>query len=114
MNYVPMNIAVCPDCGGALVFEVDDWDHATGVPTHAGVRIECDEECTDAQQRSGDSQNMWSSVRMQVALWAVQHARMYDDAFLGCWDVVATDDYERYCERKRLMEWEAWARGESV
>jgi len=34
----------CPECGGRVCMEVDEWSASTGIPTAGGVRVMCEAE----------------------------------------------------------------------
>ena len=42
---VPMSVAICTCCGGALSLEVHEWESATGAPTEPGCYVDCNTHC---------------------------------------------------------------------
>jgi hypothetical protein len=38
---LPTTVAVCPECGSQLCFDICEWVEETGQPTIAGVYVDC-------------------------------------------------------------------------
>lgn len=41
---IPKQLLVCPECGGRLDFEVNEWETATGLPVIGGFYLNCENE----------------------------------------------------------------------
>ncbi|WP_431274258.1 hypothetical protein ACQ858_19705 [Variovorax ureilyticus] len=60
----------CPECGGRVCFEVDEWSTATGIPTAGGIRVMCvaeEEELDRAMQ--ADEDPAWEHKHWQSTGW---------------------------------------------
>lgn len=57
----------CPECGGEIYCQVDEWETATGVPTEAGVIVGCTQELeTLHSYNQADWVNVTSAVSYAV------------------------------------------------
>jgi hypothetical protein len=62
-DFTPPGSLCCPECGGELYVEVQEWDELTGFPTIAGVLVGClSESRMNAVHRAAE-----------IALWGVGH-----------------------------------------
>lgn len=80
---VPPEIATCPECGGGLYAEAEEWDAESGTPTKLGLRVSCiadDENCMKWSESTTDNrpfrevshkcwQSDWQPVIDVVAVW---------------------------------------------
>lgn len=76
----------CPECGGRLLLEVDEWSTSTGIPTPGGIRVMCEaeeEELARSTRRDADPdwqhrnwQSDWQPVHDQVERWAATRVRV--------------------------------------
>ncbi len=86
---IPQSIAVCPECGGALHLQNDEWNAKTGMPTQSGFSLDCmhEEELLDAWadndeddrsiEEAGEHrhwQSDWQPVRDRIWEWLKQAA----------------------------------------
>lgn len=92
MNYtLPTQVALCPECDGQLVLEVDEWEALSRKPTEAGCMVSCWVEkdaldrliCNEIDRytfkRDYEHQgmfNVWIDVRVEVEEWAIAHIRV--------------------------------------
>ena len=44
---LPPSVATCPECGGKLSVDCNEWDSQTGIPTESGFDVSCDTEEED-------------------------------------------------------------------
>ncbi|MDN4591225.1 hypothetical protein DBA29_22340 [Xenophilus aerolatus] len=60
----------CPECGGSVCFEVDEWSSATGMPSAGGVRVMCvdEEEELDRSMQAGEDP-AWTHRHWQDEGW---------------------------------------------
>lgn len=76
----------CPECGGPLIVEVDEWSSRDGTPTAGGYRVMCEQD-TDAElaawNRDEDYedghrhwQSDWQGVTDRVGKWMVRNVRV--------------------------------------
>lgn len=76
----------CPECGGALIVEVDEWSSRDGTPTAGGYRVMCEPD-TDAELAAWDRdedhldghrywQSDWQHVQRRVGKWMVRNVRV--------------------------------------
>lgn len=69
---LPSDVAVCPECGGALYVYCNAWVEETGQPIADELQIECDGDETDF----GDGirhrwwQSDWQAIRDHIRQWA--------------------------------------------
>lgn len=63
---VPIKIAACPECGGALIIESSEWIEETGKPTTGGLTVDCK---SSFAERHRYWQSDWQSVINQVEKW---------------------------------------------
>jgi hypothetical protein len=76
---VPREVAVCPECGGCLEVECNEWTEIDGVsiPTQYGLMVYCDtdspygepDEDEDEEENHRYMQCDWIPVNMQVYKW---------------------------------------------
>lgn len=77
----------CPECGGALIVEIDEWSIADGIPTQGGYRVMCEPD-TDAElaawRRDEDYrghrmwQSDWHGVDDRVGRWMIRNVRVIE------------------------------------
>ncbi len=75
---VPEAIAVCPECRGRLVVEINCWETDTGIPEEEGVEVDCvrdDLGETDALNPHRWWQGEWIDVLSTVRAWARANLR---------------------------------------
>lgn len=76
----------CPECGGALIVEVDEWSSRDGTPTAGGYRVMCEPD-SDAELAAWDRdedhedghrywQSDWLHVQRRVGKWMVRNVRV--------------------------------------
>lgn len=76
----------CPECGGMLIAEVDEWSSRDGVPTAGGYRVMCEED-TDAEIAAWDRDedhedghryymHDWEQINRRVGKWMVRNVRV--------------------------------------
>lgn len=75
----------CPECGGRLLVEVDEWSARDGTPTAGGYRVMCEPD-TDAElaawSRDEDHdghrhwQSDWEHIVRRVGVWMVRNVRV--------------------------------------
>jgi hypothetical protein len=75
---VPLSIAVCPECGGFVEVECNEWTLVNGVskPTQGGLLIYCasntpwgfDHEI-DEEDEHNYAQHLWIDIHMKVYKW---------------------------------------------
>lgn len=60
----------CPECGGRVAIEVDEWSEATGIPSAGGVRVLCiaEEDELDRAMQAGDDP-AWTHCHWQDLGW---------------------------------------------
>ena len=60
----------CPECGGRVAIEVDEWSEATGIPSAGGVRVLCiaEEDELDRAMQAGDDP-AWTHRHWQDLGW---------------------------------------------
>lgn len=65
---IPMAVATCPECGGALYAECQDWEEETGLPIYGSINVDCiiDADAMDHRYWQSD----WQSVVDAVGRWA--------------------------------------------
>lgn len=98
---IPLSVAECPNCCGVLWLEIEETE-MDGTPTEFGIQVSCyDERCTGIADQY--PYVYWLPITVKVYEWAKDHARIAPDR---SGDVVATEEYDR----RRLMEWEQWAK----
>jgi len=78
----------CPECGGRLIFEVNEWSTATGTPTPGGISVMCEaeeKELWSAMQQERDPewqhrswQSDWMPVVRQVERFCASRVRIYE------------------------------------
>lgn len=78
---VPSRVAVCPECGGGLFLQVNEWETDTGAPTDGGIDLDC-ERAPDFDDPDYDDkchrnwQGEWQPVYDRVTAWARRHVRV--------------------------------------
>mgnify|MGYP000028099309 CR=1 FL=1 len=76
----------CPECGGRLIVEVDEWSSRDGTPTAGGYRVMCEPD-TDAEVTAWDRDedhvdghryfmSDWETIRRRVGKWMVRNVRV--------------------------------------
>ena len=65
---IPMDVAFCPECGGALCAEAQEWEEGTGLPISGALNVGCiiDEDTMDHRYWQSD----WQSVVDAVERWS--------------------------------------------
>lgn len=86
MQSVPKDIAVCPECHGALSAEIDAWETDTGIPSNEGIRVTCDAEeeafwtAIDAEEEPEWEHRWWQGEWIgtidKVTRWAQANLRI--------------------------------------
>ena len=69
-HYVMPKHFECPECGGRVCIEVDEWSAATGIPRVGGIRVMCiaeEDEVDRAMQ--ADEDPAWQHRHWQGAEW---------------------------------------------
>jgi hypothetical protein len=64
---VPNTIAVCPECGGQLYAENNEWDGETGIPVIGGLIIDCKNDSVIEGHRY--LQSDWQSITSAIEKW---------------------------------------------
>jgi len=66
----------CPECGGRMLLEVDEWECATGMPTLGGIRVMCvAEEDEFLRAMYAEEDPKWQHQHWQDPGWmGLQHA----------------------------------------
>lgn len=77
----------CPECGGRLLVEIDEWSARDGIPTSGGYRVMCEPD-TDAEVQAWSRdedydghrywQSDWMSIEVRVGRWMVRYVRVVD------------------------------------
>ena len=71
----------CPECGGPLTVDVNEWETDTGWPTEFGVEIDCRNNNYGDEEGCGDGfdhrwwQSDWQPAVDVVTQWARVHLR---------------------------------------
>lgn len=76
----------CPECGGRLVVEIDEWSDKDRIPTAGGYRVLCEPD-TDAELAAWDRdedhedghryfQSDWEHIQRRVGKWMVRNVRV--------------------------------------
>lgn len=75
----------CPECGGRLLVEVDEWSSADGTPTAGGYRVMCEPD-TEAEIAAWNRdenyyghrhwQCDWEHLQARVGRWMVRNVRV--------------------------------------
>jgi len=91
MNYtLPTQIALCPECDGQLIIEIDEWESDSRKPTDCGITVSCKKEwLAQFDLIAGDISiaqfdeishahyfNIWIKAQVEVAEWAIAHIRV--------------------------------------
>lgn len=63
---VPEQVAVCPECGAQLGTEAIEWDEKTGVPTKAGLVVDC---LSDHSLQHKYWQSEWQPIVEKIEKW---------------------------------------------
>lgn len=80
---VPQDVAVCPECGGKLTVDCNEWNAGTGFPIESGFSLSCEAEEELLDDWVGDDtdlrhinevghrhwQSDWQPVRDRVWEW---------------------------------------------
>jgi hypothetical protein len=76
---VPRKVAVCPECGGTVKVECNEWTEVDGVskPTQGGLLVYCaadspfgdPDENEDEEEEHNYAQCMWMDAIMSVYKW---------------------------------------------
>lgn len=55
---LPPSVATCPECGGKLEVDCNEWDSKTGIPTESGFDVSCisEEEDLDTWMYNDDDE----------------------------------------------------------
>ena len=91
---LPESVAICPECGGKLTIDCNEWDSKTGVPTELGFDVNCevDEENLDTWMYNDDDdrdmrevghrfwQSDWQPVRDAVWEWIKKSAAVLTES----------------------------------
>lgn len=78
----------CPECGGRVCVEIDEWSTRDGIPTAGGYRTMCEPD-TEAEvaawSRDEDYldghrywQSDWMPLEQRVGRWMVRNVRVVD------------------------------------
>lgn len=66
----------CPECGVALLVDIQEWESETGIPTEGGVEVDCAAvDWDDAFTNHRYWQSDWEHARDTVERWARRHLR---------------------------------------
>lgn len=63
---VPAEITVCPECGGLLHVESNEWVEETGIHTVGGLQVDCEHEESLSHRYW---QSDWQSVIDTIDKW---------------------------------------------
>lgn len=72
----------CPECGGPLYIEVDEWDAETGEVTEGGCHVQCEaddmEECdtSDGKWYHRYWQGDWMDIEVAAHRWLQENVRV--------------------------------------
>jgi hypothetical protein len=78
---VPAKVAVCPECGGKLRFEVTAWETENRKPIDDGIEIDCENEPDADDPDYHDKahrwwQGEWQDTVNQVRAYARRNVRV--------------------------------------
>lgn len=79
---LPYKAERCPECGGRLYLEFDEWETETGKPTEVGVHVRCRDERPTARRGEPGYHRFWQSDWQDVITaarrWAQKYVRITD------------------------------------